>query len=123
MTSWLSLIVFVRSLERVPHDDIFLDGHSADQMFLNYSLEYFRRAGVVPDAFGVDQRRGTALTYLKTVRLCPVDPAFARQIQLLKSPLQVFPRLEALFFLRTPRLCLIATKKDVTVNSWDPNDS
>ena len=78
--------------------DVVLDRPSLDQVLLNDPLDDIDSAGVVPRTFGIDDCYWALRADLKTVRLRSIDTTVSGQIQLLEPALQVFPRLEAEFF-------------------------
>jgi len=68
-------------LQCVLDDYVFLDWSPSDQVFLDDSLQHFRRAGMIPCALGIDDRSGTLLTDLKTIGFCAIDAALTCQVQ------------------------------------------
>ena len=85
------------------------DRFSADQMFLNDAFKNFRRAAVIPGAFGIDDGDGTARADAEAVGLGAIDErvraaccaeAFLRrrdEVQFLQPVLQKSPRGQSLF--------------------------
>src|SRR5262245_30913440 len=77
--------------QRMPGNNVFLDGLAADQVLLNDALDQFRRAGVIPDPIRINERRRTALADLQTVCLCPIDAALSGKIELFQPSFQILP--------------------------------
>jgi len=89
------------------------DGLSSDKVFLYYSLQHFRCAGVVPDALRINQSDWTGLAYPEAICLCPVYSAAFSQSEFGEATLQEFPRFQTGVQVAAFRFTLIATKKNV----------
>ena len=86
------------SPQRVLGKGKFPDDFPADQMFLNDALQHFRRAGVVPDAFGINDRNRPAHADAQAVGLGAINQRLRPgEIQFLEPALQKFPRRQTRF--------------------------
>ena len=81
----------IRIRQGVFHNQVIFNGAAADQVFLNDPLDNFGCAGVIPSSIRVYHRRRSALAYLKTIRLRPVDAACTYEVQLAEAPLEILP--------------------------------
>ncbi len=99
------------------HEQIILHRRTAYQMFLNDAFQNIRRAGVVPDAFGINECDGPLLTYPQTVSLGSVDSTLARQAEFIEAGFQVVPGFEACRLLRAFWLGLIAAQEDMALDA------
>ena len=89
------------------------DDASANQMFLNDSLENRWVAACVPRALGVDDGNRAAFADPKAVRLRAENAALFGEPELLQSALQELPRRETAILLAALRSRLIAAEENV----------
>src|SRR5262245_61285016 len=84
---------FLRNRQRVAREGERFDDASADEMFLDDSLEHLGRAGVIPDAFGINDRDRPARADAEAVGFRAIDQRLgSRELQFLEPLLQKFPR-------------------------------
>ena len=68
------------------------DWNSPDQVLLDDPFEHLGRAGVIPDAFGVNHRNGAPRADVKAVDLAALHPrGRSGKAEFLQSRLEVFP--------------------------------
>ena len=94
-------------------DQVVDDHATADQMFLNDSLEDGWIARAIPGPFGIDDCDRAAFADAKAIRFRPQDAALLRQAELLQPALEEFPRRQTAFLLAALRVGLIAAEKNV----------
>src|ERR1017187_5041988 len=81
------------SPKRVSGKHKFPDDFSANQMFLDDALQHFRRAGVIPDALGINDGNRPARADAQAIGLGAVNQGLRLgQVQFLQPPLQKWPR-------------------------------
>ena len=97
----------------MPGNQTVLNDVPADEMFLDDALDRGRIAVSVPGAFRIDDRDGPAFADAQAVRFRAQDAALLRQSQLLQSPFEKIPRVDAAIFLAAFRIGLIAAEKNV----------
>ena len=94
---------------------------SADQMFLNDAFEHFRRAGVIPCPFGINDCDGSICADAKTIGFGAIDQRFgADKAQFLEPLLEKLPRRIALFLRATFRFRLVCAQKNVALIMFQP---
>ena len=99
----------------------FFDDFPAEQVFLNDALQHFRRAGVIPDAFGINDRDGPAYTDTQAVGLGAINQRLrAGEIQFLEPPFQKFPRGQTGLARTAFRLGRVGAKKNVAPEFFNP---
>ena len=102
-------------------EDKFLDDFPADQVLLDDALQNFRRAGVIPDAFGINDRDGPAHTDAQAVGLGAIHQRLgAGEIQFLEPPFQKFPRGQTGFARTAFRFGRVGAKKNVAPEFFNP---
>src|SRR6266511_787716 len=100
--------------EGVARERVLFDDPPTDQVLLNDPLQHLGRAGVVPDALGVDDRDRAMHADAQAVGLGTIDAAVReRESQLLEALLEIVPRLDARLFGGALWLCLVAAQKDM----------
>src|SRR5438132_1066683 len=83
-------------------------------MLLDDSFQYFRRAGMIPDSFGINDRNWALRADAKAIGFRPIDQSFrACEFQFFEPLLEEFPRGQALFFRRALGFGLIRAKKNM----------
>lgn len=93
---------------------IFRNHFPADQMFLNDALENFRRAGMVPHPFRVNQGNRSAHANAQTIRFRSINHRIRpRQTQLLQARFQKLPRPQTHLAVAAFRFRLVGAKKDM----------
>src|SRR5258708_34722491 len=106
--------------ERAHCEHKFIHGLSADQVFLNDALQYFRSGGVIPNPVRIDDRDWPLLAYAKTIRLGAIDAALALQQPALRQALlQKLPRDVGDLAWRAFRIGLIRAQKNVPAQMPD----
>jgi len=90
---------------------------TADEMFLNHPLENLGAAGMIPDAFGVNDGDGAVRADLEAVGLSTEDAAVAGELQFFQTAFEVVPRSEAVLLQRALRLGLIGAEEEMALDS------
>ena len=87
---------------------------AVDQMALDDLLEHLRRAGVIPDAVGIDDRDGPVGADAQAVDLAAIDQRLRPgEVERLEAGLEEFPGRERLFARRALRLGLVRAQENV----------
>jgi len=87
--------------KRILGEGELFDGAAFDQMLLDYSLQNFRRNGVIPDSFRIDDGDWTLFTNAEAVRLCSKDAVFTlRDSEFFEAALEVVPAFNGYFSFR-----------------------
>ena len=103
-----------RSIRAAPCKSEFFNNSPVNQMFLYDSLNHFRRAGMIPDAFGINHGDRPLRADAQAIRFGAINQRLRLgKIQFFEPPLQVIPRFKPLLFRRALRLSLVRTKKNV----------
>ena len=105
----------------VGDQDELRDRPAADQVLLNDALKHLGRAGVIPDALGIDHGNRTLRADPETVGLGAENKRFrAAEIQLVQSSLQKIPGFQSRLVNAALRLGLVGAQKDVTLVMFQP---
>ena len=89
-------------------------------MLLNDALQHFRRARVIPDAFGINDRDRPAHANAQTVGLGAIHQRLRPgEVQFLQAPLQKFPRRQARFARAAFRLRRVGAQKNVAAEFFE----
>ena len=87
-----------------------------DKMFLDDSFEHWRRAGVIPNRFGIYDGDGSGSANAKAIGFGSIyERLRTDQIQLFEAPLQVFPGFEPDFLRSAFGLGLIRAEKNMAL--------
>lgn len=90
------------------------DYFSLDKMFLDNALQYFGRAGVVPNTLGVNDRDGPSKTNAQAIGFGSVHQGFrSGKLQILQSLFKVFPGFDPILLWSTLRFSLIRAEENV----------
>src|ERR1019366_7024708 len=96
------------------------DNFPADQVLLDDAFQHFRRAGVIPDAFGINDCDWPAHADAQAVGLGAINQRLrAGEIQFPEPPFQKFPGGQSVLLRATFRLGLVGTKKNVAPEFFD----
>src|SRR5688572_30674129 len=100
--------------QRIPGEGVGFDGFSFDQMLLDDFFEHFGSAGVIPDAFRVNDGDGAIHAYAQTVGFgAKYERFWTGKLQLFQARLEILPGAQTFLALATFRLGLIGTQEDV----------
>lgn len=94
-------------------DEMLFDRLSADEMFLNDSLDHRWIAPAVPGSFRVNDGDWPALADAQTIRFRAQDAASFREPKLFEPPLEVIPRQQRALAIATLRFRLIGAEEDM----------
>ena len=85
-------------------------------MLLNDAFEHFRRRGVIPRPFRIDDGDRALLAHAQAIGLCAVDAVLAfRDSQLFEPALEVLPAIRWFLLVRRAfRLGLVGAEEDMT---------
>ena len=94
--------------QRIFGEGELFDGTAFDQMLLNYSFQNFRRNGVIPDSFRIDDGDRTLLANAEAVGLRAEDAVFTfRDSEFFEAALEVVPGFNGYFSFRAFRFRLV----------------
>src|SRR5712692_5993466 len=98
----------------VPGESEFWNDLAFDQVLLDDLLEDRRRAGMIPNRFGINDGDRAVRADAQAVHLAPVNEWLRpRQLQFLEPLFQVLPRLDGLLARRTMGIGLIGAQKNM----------
>jgi hypothetical protein len=94
----------------------FRHGFSADEMFLNDAFQHSRRATVIPNAFGINDRDGAARADAQATSFAAKHERVGTdEVQFFEALLEKFPRGEGLFARATLGFVRVGAEKDMAL--------
>lgn len=92
-----------------------LDHNSSNEMFLDDTFQVGGGAGMIPDPFWINHRKGPAQTYPQAIRLGSINQGLrTREFQLLQPLLEEFPRFQPFLPGAAFSLALVGAEKDMS---------
>jgi hypothetical protein len=78
-------------------------------------FQYLRAAGVIPDAFGINNRNRPVLADTQAIGFRSIYPAGAVEVEFTQPPLKILPGFDADFFFTAFRFRLIGAQKNMAL--------
>jgi hypothetical protein len=107
--------------KRISREDVFFDDLAFDEVFLDDALQNFGCAGVIPDAFGINDSDGTVHANAETIRFCAKNDRVVAlaHAEFFEAIFEVFPGFDAVLLRAALRFGLVGAKKDMAMEFAD----